>query len=60
MNISTYDKLVESLERGLSVDSENNGHVYYIDLDCMDRVCSCGAVYGRGTWWKKKCPRAQE
>jgi hypothetical protein len=56
MKLTEYQNYVDELEDKMSIDPENNGHNYYIDLECMDRVCSCGAVYGRGEWWKKQCP----
>lgn len=53
--LRTYQKEVDELAERLAKDEQGMGHTYFLDISDMDRVCSCGAVYGRGKWWKEPC-----
>jgi len=56
MDLKEYQRIQDQMTKDLSKDPMGKGHVYEIDLECMDRVCSCGAVFGRGQRWKQPCP----
>lgn len=55
MDIKTYSDQVNDLVEHLAKDESGNGHNYQVDLSDMERVCNCGAVYGKGQWWALQC-----